>query len=252
MTSSIPGAKRERFFEKKAFVEGTSVVPPIIAGTVAAIVNLQDPGKKTLGWLLLAAAIWLTVASVLKVLHAHSQDEQEQRRQDYEGLWGALHVMYATITTYLPEDGSGNGKLRATVHRVDRASRKGKPAEELEQILPYIGGSGSPPGRRFSVRSGIIGKAVREKAAFTASRQNDDHETFLAELIRDWSYTEEDARKLSPDRRSWMAVPIFGKKQIVVAVVYLDSAERDFFDNRIKSAVLGACGGIASYISEVY
>lgn len=139
--------------------------------------------------------------------------------------------------------------MRTTIHRV--VSGDGG-AQEVEQLLPYVGGTGSPPGRTFSVRSGIIGKAVRERSVFAASRVSPDYEALLAELVRDWSYTMEDARKLSPDRRSWMAVPIPVEGGPVVAVVYLDSSEPDFFVADVQRVVLEACAGITSYIDEVY
>lgn len=228
------------------------MVPPVITGAVAAQANISDPGKRTLGWWLAGAIVWLAVTSILKVLSAHTQDREEKRGQDYEGLLGAVHVLHSMVRSRMGHQNPNEGRLRVTVHRVVPHEKKKGTAEELEQLLPYVGGRGSHPGRTFSIRSGIIGKAVREKAAFAASRQSDDYDTFIEELVRNWSYTEEDARALSPDRRSWMAVPVFGSKSSVVAVVYLDSSEREFFGGEIRQLIVEACGGIAAYINETY
>jgi hypothetical protein len=127
-----------------------------------------------------------------------------------------------------------------------------QPVEELEQLVDYVGSSSKGAGRKFSIRSGIIGRAVREKSPYAASRQSDDYEEYIHELVRDWAYTEEDARKLRSDRKSWMAVPIFGLNHAVVGVVYLDSVEKDFFTKEVQQLTLNACAGIASYINERY
>lgn len=249
---AIPGKKKPKLYEKKSVVEASAVIPPIITGVVAAAINIGDPTKRTLGWVLLAAVGWLAVASVVKVLHAYSQDRELARKDDYEGLLGAVHVLYGAISKAVGITDREHGRLRVTLHRVVPPPKRGDAAEELEQLLPYVGGSGSAPGRTFSIRSGIIGKAVREKSVFAAHRESDDYEKFLSELVRDWAYTEADARKLSPDRRSWMAVPILGSKSAVVAVVFLDSNEKDFFTSDIRELVINCCAGIASYINEVY
>ncbi|MFL5386831.1 MAG: hypothetical protein ACJ8GN_30425 [Longimicrobiaceae bacterium] len=70
--------------------------------------------------------------------------------------------------------------------------------------------------------------------------------------MRDWAYIEADARQLSPDRRAWMAVPIFGSKAEVVGVTYLDSNQTAFFTPELQQLIFDACGGVASFVKEVY
>lgn len=245
----IPGRKRKRFWEHKAVVEALAVIPPIAAAAVTAILNLRDPAQRSLGWVLIGASVWLAVASVVKVLNAKAQDAAHKKSESYEGLLAALHVLHGAVRSRAGIESLHDGGVRTTIHRVVPGAGG---AEEVEQLLPYIGGTGSPSGRTFSVRSGIIGKAVRERTVFAASRVSPDYEAFLSELVRDWSYTVEDARKLSPDRRSWVAVPIPVEGGPVVAAVYLDSSEPDFFGVEIQQVVLDACAGIATYIEEVY
>lgn len=249
--TSIPGRRRQKFYEKKAVVEAFAIVPPIAMGLVTAAINIRDPGKRTFGWLLVAAIVWLSIASVVKVLNAYAQDREQRERREYEGLLAALHVLRELVVTRAGVEDEA-GRLRATIHRIVPGAGPGKAPEELEQLLPYLGGSGDGAGRRFSIRSGIIGKAVREKSAFAAARQSDDYNAFVTELVRDWSYTEEDARKLSADRRAWMAVPIFGSKSAVVAAAFLDSNDTNFFTPEVQQLIIDTCGGIASYVKEVY
>jgi hypothetical protein len=223
-----------------------------VAAVVTAILNLHDPATRSLGWALIGASAWLAAASLVKVLHARSQDAAQKRSEDYEGLLAALHVLHGAVRSRAGLEDSRNGTLRATIHRVVPGEGGDGGAEEVEQLLPYLGGEGGPAHRTFSVRSGITGKAVREKSIFTATRDLPDYETCLLEMVRDWSYTAEDARRLTPDRRSWMAVPISASGGAVQAVVYLDSSEINFFGAEVQRAVLDACSGITTYINEVY
>jgi hypothetical protein len=249
----IPDRKGERWYEKKAVIEALSTVPPILAAAIGALVSLSDRQKRTFGWWLAAGALWLVVASVAKVLHARAEDRQRRRTDEHDGLRAALHVLFATVcrTAGIAEEERTSGRLRLTIHRVVTRG-KASPPEELEQLLPYMGGEGNPPGRRFSIRSGIIGMAARRNAAMVAVRKNPDHPGFVDEMISGWAYTEHDARKLSPDRQAWMAVPVLGSRDTTVAVVYLDSSDPDFFTEPGQGTVLAATHGIRKYTMEAY
>lgn len=248
----IPDRKGDRWYEKKAVIEALATVPPVLAATVGALTSLSDRHRRVFGLWLAAGVVWLVVASVAKVLHARAQDRERKRADEYDGFRAALHVLYTAVCEAASLSGHEcvNGKVRMTIHRVVPNGRDGP--EELEQLLPYMGGPGSPPGRRFSIRSGIIGKAARRKSAIVAERESADYEGFIADLVRDWAYTEHDARKLSPDRHAWMAVPILGPRGSTVAVVFLDSHERGFFTDAVQRLVLTICGGINTYTLETY
>jgi hypothetical protein len=248
---SIPGPAEEKFFEKKWLVEALSVVPAVAAAVVGAVLNLREDSKRSLGIVLLFAAGWLLLSSVVKVLHAYAQDRERKRIEDYEGLRAALRVLYSTLAAVAGTQ-EGDERLRITIHRVVHPKEKGRDAELLEQMLPYVGGSGSSPRRTFSIRSGIIGRAAREKAVFAASRQNDDYEAFIAELVREWAYTDKDARAVSAGRQSWMAVPILGAHGRTDAVVYLDSSDRDLFQGAVYDLAIAGCAGITTYAREAF
>lgn len=249
----IPDRKGDRWFEKKAIVEALATVPPVVAAGVGALTSLSQREQQRFGWWLLAGAVWLAVANVVKVLHARAQDRERKRSDEYDGFRAALHVLFAAVCCRcgIAEGDRSGGRVRLTLHRVVPRG-KGHPPEELEQLLPYLGGPGSPPGRRFSIRSGIIGRAARERASIAATRQNDGYEAFVRELVRNWAYTEEDARSLSADRRAWMAVPILGTRGVLSAVVYLDSTDPAFFTQEVQDLVINCCEGIATYTMEAY
>jgi hypothetical protein len=249
---TILGLRKERFYEKKYVVELTAVLPPLVTAAVGALVNLDDPAIRTLGWWLAGATAWLALASALKVLHAAVQDKERKRSKDYDGLRGALCVLYETVRRGAELSAVGDGTLRVTIHRVAWPARKGAGAEELEQLLPYIGGTGGAPGRTFSIRAGVVGKAAREKRAVVVRRESEVYPDFVRELVRIWAYTEEEARAVSSDRYAWMAVPILGADLAVTAVVYLDSSIPGFFTADIQQLVGNACSGVATYIVETY
>ncbi len=220
----IPAPAQERFFEKKGWVEFLTAVPAVAAAMVGALLILREESKRSLGMALLVSSVWLVAASVVKVLHAYAQDRDRKRVEDYEGLRGALRVLYSTVAAVVGAQ-DGDGCLRVTIHRVVHPKEPGREADTLEQMLPYVGGPGKPAKRQFPIRSGIIGRAAREHAVFAASRQSDGYEAFIVELVREWSFTETDARTVSAGRQSWMAVPILGSNGRTDAVVYLDSSE---------------------------
>lgn len=71
--SHIPGRQDDRWYEQKSIVEALSVVPPLIAAGVGAAISLRDPLRGRLGYWLAAAAAWLLLSSIGKVLHARAQ-----------------------------------------------------------------------------------------------------------------------------------------------------------------------------------
>lgn len=248
----IPGPEKERFYEKKYVVELIAILPPLVTAAVGALVNLADPTKRTLGWWLVGATAWLGLASGVKVLHAAAQDHDRKRSTSYDGFFGALCVLYEAVRLGAGLADGGDGTLRVTIHRVIPPRRRGADAEQLEQLLPYVGGTGGASGRKFSVRSGIIGKATRTKAPFSSTRTSDGHADFVKELIHDWCYTEKDARSVTPDRQSWMAVPVLMTNGTVGVVVSLDSSVPGLFTDTVQAIVLECCGGIKAYIAEAY
>lgn len=250
--AKIPGPQKERFYEKKYVVELIAVLPPLVTAAVGALVSLDDPAKRTLGWWLTGATVWLALASALKVLHAAVQDRERKVARQYDGLRGALWVLYESVRSTAGVEKPDDGTLRVTIYRMVLPRKKAEAVEELEQLLPFVGGTGGPARRTFSIRSGAIGMAARSRTPVTARRKSTEHPDFVKELVADWGYTEKEARSITADRQAWMAVPIFSGLGAVSAVVSLDSSVPGFFTTAVKRTVGNACGGIAAYIAEVY
>lgn len=246
--TTIPGRKVLRFYERKALVEAVSIGPPIVAAGYGAVVAGQTYATAPLAPWLWVGIVWLAVASVMKVWHAHAQDANTRARDEHEGLAAATHVLYAALAGH-SKVGSADGSLRVTIHRVVPPLDK---AATLEQLVPYVGGPGGEPFRPFPIQSGVTGKVARERTPYFHVRQNDDYEGYVSELVREWHYTEAEAKRLKSDRQSSMAVPIFTPLNQVNAVVYLDSNRKDIFNEDSARLVVSCCSGIAAFISERY
>lgn len=248
--ANIPGKKVPKFYEKKWIVELLSIVPPIIAALyVANGASLNTSTAPYAPWLW-AGIGWLTVASLIKVVHAYQQDKEEKLKHDHDGLSAALHVLHGSLASHSKLSEKNDGTLRVTIHRVVPPIET---PEQLEQLVPYIGGQGGSAGRIFSIRSGVAGLVARDGEVYFYARTNDDYEAYVAEMTKNWGFTEADARRLQADRMAWMAVPIFARRNdAVVAVVFLDTKLKDLFNANTKALAINCCGGIAAYITERY
>jgi len=252
MSKHIPGIPRNGFLDKRWFVELASSGPPVIAAGGSAILAYST--MPAIGTVLGLGAVWLMGASGLKVAHAQKQDQASSEHGSHEGLIGALHTLQQAVSHVCAIKVDQNEDLRVTVHRVLPPLAN---PERIEQIVPYVGGKGGGHGRTFSVRSGITGASIRRRTPLGASRTSDDEAAYREELKSSWSYTEKDARELSSDRQSFMAVPIAGRYH-VRGVVYLDSNKKDAFGTgtdtgmAIAISVVAFCSGVNNYCNTRY
>lgn len=186
-----------------------------------------------------------TVAVLICAIGKHVVALAEARKKEsIHELEGCLYTLHAVLD---PSAFDPALTLRLAVHVPVKAS--------LEQATEYIGVAPKEGrrGRQFSANAGIIGKAYRENKVLVGRRVNDDYELYVKELVRDWNYTEEQARSLSPAVMEWMAVPLFdADAHKVQAVVYLDSSKRNFFTDARQELVLSAVGGIAVFVGKRY
>lgn len=164
-----------------------------------------------------------------------------RKKESPHELEGCLYTLHAVLAPIDP------CRLRLAIHV--------PVGEMLEQVTEYIGDQPKPGriGRQFPANAGIIGRAFREKDVFVGRRINDDYESYVRELVRDWNYTEERARQLNPGVMEWMAVPFYETdRQRVDAVLFLDSTNRGFFTPERQELVLAAASGIAVFIGKRY
>jgi hypothetical protein len=203
---------------------------------VSSAVNYWNQGRGSL-----AVLVALGTAGVLGfTVMQHTVGLASARKKDsMHELEGCLYTLHAVLAP--PE----HCRLRLAVHR--------PAADALEQVTEYIGDKPKPGriGRRFPPNAGIIGQAFRENDVFVARRVNDDYEAYVRELVTDWNYTEERARRLNPGAMEWMAVPL-AEGGRVEAILYLDVNQRGFFTPERQELVLAATRGIAVFIGRRY
>lgn len=156
-------------------------------------------------------------------------------------LEGCLETLLAIINP--PGAADYDQGARATLHRpVDKGTT-------FVQLVNYVGSqrAGKTAGRRFPVNAGLVGRVLKTRAAYAASRQVANHEGYVRELVDEWGYTEEAARSRDMSAMSWIAVPM-EHRDIVEGLLYLDSTVAGFFDDPVRRAVIvRAAIGIAQF-----
>lgn len=257
----LPEPKKRRFYHSNKLLEGLNLPSAVAAGVPAIVLVIQRvfyPSAETsrsdvaLAVIGSIGAVMVILIAVVKLAQGWDKDAEESELAKHHDLRAAMHLIHGFVRHQQGFHRRDKNKLRVTIHRVIRPKKKGESPEYIEQMVNYVGGQEDGAERRFSIRSGITGKAIREKVTLVASRNNDDIEAYIQEMISEWSFTEEDARKLTLTRNSFMAVPIKYKGEEVTGVVYLDSNDKDFFTPEVQNQVISACGGLATFLDERY
>lgn len=207
-----------------------------------------DPAKfptwQMVGWIV--TAIGLALLFYVKSQRARGKDDAEAVAKSPEGLRGCAFVLHSTLKIRLGIE-KDDGVLRVTCYGLTSGS-----VQELEQSIDYVGtAEPSGVGRTFPVHVGVIGLAARTGEAQCAARTAQSDEDYKKELVEEWGYSAEMAAKITLDRKSFIAVPIMGKEDKVIGIVYADSSIENAFTNELD-LVGAAASGFAAYIKERY
>jgi len=200
--------------------------------------SYYSQGRIRLAGIVGLATVGVVFFSVLKQVVTLSAARMRISTHELEGCLYTLRAVLAP---------GADVRLRLAVHV--------PVGEHFEQVTEYIGDVPRPGrvGRLSPINAGIIGKAYRDKGVFVGRRVSDDYERYVQELISDWNYPEERARRLNPGAMEWMALPIYdADRQRVEAVLFLETSQRDFFSPERQELVLAALSGIAVYIGKRY
>jgi hypothetical protein len=243
MAIPVPASRLRRYLRTTAPYEIAGVVGPLVALVPSAFRFFAD-GRAAWGYYTLAGAMVLCLIAGAKQLAAW---REYTRRDDLHELAGCLHTLYAVLLSDYPDD--RDPRLRLTIHvPVDGG-------QHLMQVLDYVGDDrgGHTANRRFPIQSGITGRAFREGEMFVASRENDDYESYVQELVRLWSFTEGDARETDPATMAWLAIPLIDiSTNLIEGVLYADSTDRAFFTESRQVLALHAAAGIAIFVGRRY
>lgn len=240
--TTFPGIEKVPWYAKELPLALLGDVPLVITALVAAF-----QAEKAIRYVLFGVACWTFLFLIVRAVSALRKDKKRRKEESPDDLVGCLLVLYNAIEHCVDIGDLDDEKrrLRITVYRID--------GETLEQCTSYVGGVGGKPGRKMSIRTGIVGHVARTGKTYSAKRTSEDHQGFVAELVSDWHFTRAEAEQILADRQSWLAVPVFGTSDSApIAVVFMDSSERDMFAPEIQGLIVGACGGLARYAKLRY
>lgn len=239
-----PGGWTKRFFTEATPYELGIAGFAVVSGALSSAKYFDD-NKPSAGWILAVVTAGVFLLTVGKILVVWFFKEGGTRRP--HDLAGCLHALESLLTVRGTNDPDPH--LRLTIHVPFNGGN------QLQQVVEYVGDQrgGGTFGRVFPAQSGIIGRALREKKPLVASRKNTDYLNYIQELVNEWGYTPEDARRRDPATMAWMAVPLTNQQNgQVEGIVYLDSTDPGFFNDARIWLVSWACVGIARYVAQRY
>jgi hypothetical protein len=148
--------------------------------------------------------------------------------------------------------GQGERKFRVTLHRLARFDG----LDVFQQITPYVGrvDSSAGFGRFFRVESGIVGLAARTGSLVVARKTNGQ------KFQRVWQLTQlkrSRAKSIKPYVDSLFACPFFAPDESngdlhTLLVLFVDSADADFFTEEVLGTISAACGGFVLLLENLY
>jgi putative methionine-R-sulfoxide reductase with GAF domain len=252
MPPTIPGTNTPHWWERELPTTLVVAAPPVLAAGAATLKAFGEGSSLALKVLLGGGALWLLLGSVVKTLQAFHKDKAAKKAKSPIDLLGCIHPVYEVLLALRRSQGKdGTGKLRLTIHRVDHAT------SQIEQCVDYIGETDSTrvAGRRFQVSQGIVGRAARMGEVIVVERTVKTDDEYIADMMKEWSYTRSEAERLDRSRWSFMAVPILGddsQQSRAIGVLYADSTDPQFFSEGIGPFVLAATAGVAKFIRLRY
>ncbi len=221
------------------------VVLALCAAAIGATNGLKSfhatPPDYLIGWASYVATIAMFVALIFRAIHRNRRAQNETELTALDGVLDALH---AILENQFPA--SPDGGLRACIFIPD-----GKP-DRVHQFTDYVGVDGRyGRGRTFSTRCGVVGKAFRSgQSQYDRLPKNS---TVVDYLVHAHGFDRSEAAKMRQDRKSWAAIPV-GEQNRVVAVIFLDSAESEFFGTKThlrRKTLEGATLGVAKFIARL-
>lgn len=244
--SALPGISRRSWWRTKKAETISSGLLALGVSICSLWGALSKDGFTSPNVASLILSFCLVAHLIYRFFVAAADDRDHPTASSPDDLLAVMHVLYERVRR------AHNGALRPerfrmTLHRVD--------GEELEHLVDYVGGipsSNGKPGRRFNRRSGMIGRAAISGNPVVAERVSEDPEAFIEEMAATWHIPREEAIQLKHDRKSWMAVPIKNKQGSVIAVIFADSNDKNFFDDTMKKSMIECAEDVRVFVDARY
>jgi GAF domain-containing protein len=146
----------------------------------------------------------------------------------------AMETISARLLQTISEfQGCNTAMISATVHIVaelaptsDQRIRRG-----LLQLTDYVGPEGGRKGRLTLITQGIIGRCARTGEIETVGFA--DEKEYLAEMIRGFGFTVEEAERHTKSARSYLAVPL-KHRGAVLGVLFFFTNEPQVFPRALS------------------
>jgi hypothetical protein len=195
-----------------------------LSGLVAAVIALMVSIHRVVATPSMLSTVIL-IASAIAIAIAGWGMREKWRESSHENLTRPLEAALEVSSELLTISVLGN--CRITVHV--RCGRK-----YYTQAVPYAGRhlARALVGRKFRMECGIVGKAFKSEPFVMqiSSWRGTSLKEYRKELVEYWGYSEKEARNLTPNSKSWIAVPIGDcKTNEIQAVLYADSDEVNAF-----------------------
>ena len=213
---------------------------------IAAFLNFSDPkADHRVGYVyssLFALAFIAKGSQAVKKRRNILQDEKSDI-----AIEAVLESVYQTLLITIKE-GEDDPAIRLTIYRLSENEKF------LIQHTKYFGdGVNEIVRHKVAIEKGVIGAAFRTKKVATCNRgPTISDEQFIEDMVNTFSYTEEEAKNLSRDRRAWIALPVV-EVTGVHSVLFCDAKVCGFFGSKrtIRYRVLeGACAGLAEFLAR--
>ncbi len=249
MDTNLPLPQKPRWFHTEVAGAAFAAAPSLVASTCAIVAGVvkHDRTPVVTGACVLVAGIF---GLVIGIVRSRKKDERERAQKSAADLEGCLYILHAAILAMkgLAYDESNIAKLRVTIHRVIEHASK------VRQLVPYVGGGGGGKDREMLSRCGIVGRAITRLKPQGMIREG-SFDDYVRVMCEEYGMLVGEARELSDDRFSFLAIPLVNGRS-AVGVVYLDSTEPDFFSDaaapnaispHMVAMISTSCGGLAPY-----
>lgn len=189
---------------------------------------------------------YIVVALVLVtalVIRAFLRNKRARDSDSAHSLDVVLYTLHAVLTKRTKDADKASLRICVFVH----ASKPG----HVHQITDYVCDEISHGrGRNLPLRSGVVGTAFRSgKSQYDRLQKN----MLVSEyLVQNYGFERAEAGAVSQDRKSWAAIPV-GDSDHVVAVIYLDSNDPDFFGKSggiVRKILDSSTIGVARYVEK--
>ena len=208
----------------------------------------------------IASALVLVVLLVVSILEFVFADYWTERRYPYDterklalleerlGINAVISLRDKLERTIRAFEACDRRCISGTVHLIVELTASAESIERrgLMQLTDYVGERGGQKGRITTLEKGIIGRCARTGTRETVNFSDEDD--YLRRMIREFGFSESEARSHTKSARSYLAQPLVSKEGITIGVLYFFSTEVQVFPIAAREADLD---GVAHDIMDL-